>query len=348
MSTVHLIELEPIESRYTSIWKHTLPALIVSHGMRVNVIEGTAQGAGTATEGAFLNFTKTNEFKASQAIILARAFDDGTIADGDVLLFTDAWNPVVMMARYMIDLMGKRVRIASIWHAGSYDPQDFLGRKIKDKTWSYNAERAMFYASDVNFFATQFHVDMFCDTLKVDRNHESIHKMGFPFEYIAEIAQCATPADLVKEDIVCFPHRLSEEKNYNLFKQLEVMLPQYKFIACQESALTKDEYYNILARSKLLFSANKQETLGIGTYEGLALKAIPMVPDYLSYSEMYNVLFKYDPEMLDDLQAMADLIVHYMDNYDKLSRKLDVEFDRISATFFTSTAMMTTIKELTE
>lgn len=342
MGTVHLIELEPIESRYTSIWKHTLPELIKTHGMQVNVIRGEARGADTATQGAFLNFTKTNEFKASQAIVLARAFDDGTIVDGDVLLFTDAWNPVILMARYMIDLTDKQVSIASMWHAGSYDPQDFLGRKITDKAWSYNAERAMFYASDVNFFATQFHVDMFCDALKVDRQHWTIHKMGFPFEYISKMATFKA----IKEDIVCFPHRLSEEKNYNLFKQLESMLPQYKFIACQEHALTKPEYYNILARSKLLFSANKQETLGIGTFEGLAFHAIPMVPDYLSYSEMYNVLFKYDPGAMNDLQAMADLIVHYMDNYDKLSPKLDAEFDRISATFFSATSMMTTLKEL--
>lgn len=345
MSTVHIIELEPIESRYTSIWKYTLPALIVSHGMKANVIRGEARGSETATEGAFLNFTKTNEFKASQAIILARAFDDGTIADGDVLLFTDAWNPVVLMARYMIDLMGRRVRIASLWHAGSYDPQDFLGRKIGNKTWSYNAERAMFYAADVNFFATQFHVDLFCDTLKVDRQHESIHKMGFPFEYIAQLAQSGNNTS-VKEDIVCFPHRLSEEKNYKLFKQLESMLPQYKFIACQEHALTKAEYYNILSRSKLLFSANKQETLGIGTFEGLALGAIPMVPDYLSYSEMYTVRYKYDPECIDDPQALADAIVYYMDNYDSFAPKLGVEFERISATYFNSTAMMTTLKEL--
>jgi hypothetical protein len=71
-----------------------------------------------------------------------------------------------------------------------------------------------------------------------------------------------------------------------------------------------------------------------------------MVPDYLSYSEMYNVLFKYDPALMQDPQAMADLIVHYMDNYDKLAPRLDKEFERISATFFTSTSMMTTLKEL--
>lgn len=343
MSTVHLIELEPIESRYTSIWKHTLPALIETHGMKVNIIRGEARGSDTATEGAFLNFTKTNEFKASQAIILARAFDDGTVTDGDVLLFTDAWNPVILMARYMIDLTGKQVSIASMWHAGSYDPQDFLGRKITDKSWSYNAERAMFYAADVNFFATQFHVDMFCNALKVDRQHYSIHKAGFPFEYIGQLANAK---GLVKEDIVCFPHRLSEEKNYNLFKQLERMLPQYKFIACQEHALTKAEYYNILLRSKLLFSANKQETLGIGTYEGLALGAIPMVPDYLSYSEMYNVRYKYNPALMQDPEAMADLIVYFMENYDMMSHGLDAEFDRISATFFSATSMMTTLKEL--
>ena len=46
----------------------------------------------------------------------------------------------------------------------------------------------------------------------------------------------------------------------------------------------------------MVFSANLQETLGISCYEGALAGAIPMVPDRLSYSEMYADGFKYPSE----------------------------------------------------
>ena len=63
-------------------------------------------------------------------------------------------------------------------------------------------------------------------------------------------------------------------------------MPQYKFVFAQETQLTKDEYHELLAKSKLVFSANLQETLGISWYEGALVGTLPMVPDRLSYSEM--------------------------------------------------------------
>ena len=57
--------------------------------------------------------------------------------------------------------------------------------------------------------------------------------------------------------------------------------------------MTKDEYHNILGEAKIVFSANLQETLGISAYEGALVGAIPMVPDRLSYTEMYDDDFKY-------------------------------------------------------
>ena len=47
--------------------------------------------------------------------------------------------------------------IGGLWHAGSYDPHDFLGRLIGDKPWVRNAERSMFACYNDNFFATQFY-----------------------------------------------------------------------------------------------------------------------------------------------------------------------------------------------
>jgi hypothetical protein len=49
----------------------------------------------------------------------------------------------------------------------------------------------------------------------------------------------------------------------------------------------------LLSKAKIVFSANLQETLGISCYEGALAGALPLVPDRLSYSEMYTDAFMY-------------------------------------------------------
>jgi hypothetical protein len=48
-----------------------------------------------------------------------------------------------------------------------------------------------------------------------------------------------------------------------------------------------------LGQAKVIFSANLQETFGISGAEGILVDTIPMVPDRLSYSEIYLKEFKY-------------------------------------------------------
>ena len=83
-----------------------------------------------------------------------------------------------------------------------------------------------------------------------------------------------------------FPHRIAPEKQHDIFLDLADSFPDYKFITAHDKQLTKNEYHELLAKSKMVFSANLQETLGISWYEGASLGAVPFVPDRLSYSEM--------------------------------------------------------------
>lgn len=336
-----LVSLESVPSRYTYFWKTHLPKVLKENtGLEVVEIGGPTSSM-EATPGAFLNFSGTNAFKSHQAIEIADMFNRGEVGKGDVFLFTDAWNPVILMVRYMIDLLDVNAKIASIWHAGSYDPADFLGRKIDDKNWSYNAERSFFYASDLNFFATNFHIEMMTSTLGIPDDHPSIVRTGFPMEYIKDTCYSSE-----KEDIICFPHRLSVEKNYELFKEIEKRLPQYKFIACQESALSKKAYYNILSRSKILFSANTQETLGIGTFEGLASGAVPYVPDALSYKEMYSDEYRYSPEFLNSVEYHTGELVKIMESYDEIKGKLEEEAEKVYQSFFCGDIMYQELKRI--
>jgi len=132
-----------------------------------------------------------------------------------------------------------------------------------------------------------------------------------------------------KEDIILFPHRIAPEKQVDIFKDLEKELPEYKFIVCQEHNFSKAEYHSLLERSKIVFSANLQETLGISCYEGALAGAIPMVPDRLSYTEMYSDDFKYPSEWTESWESymknkdrLISTIIEYIEHHDHYKKQV--------------------------
>lgn len=299
--TVYVVDLESVETRYTAQWKKYLPEQMLTAGLDIKVISGGDVPQAT-TPGAFLNFAGTNSYKSQQLLQIAEMFANGTVKAGDYFLYTDAWNPTVIQVKYMSELLNIPVKLGGMWHAGSYDPQDFLGRLIGGAPWVRNAESSMFYCYDHNFFATKFHLDMFCRNLfdEDDSNEflewhsDRIHIIGWPMEYLKNIL--APYRHISKKDQIIFPHRIAPEKQLEIFKDLAAAMPEYKWIVAQENNLSKHEYHVQLAASKIVFSANLQETLGISVYEGALVGTYPMVPDRLSYTEMWNPWFKYPNE----------------------------------------------------
>jgi hypothetical protein len=328
--SIFIMALEPLDTRYTGQWYEGIPKAIKeqaqSIGLRVGPLApgeepgpdrievfniGGTQTSATVTEGAFLNFTATNIWKNSQINTLAQYFSNGTVKPGDKILFTDAWHSGILQVKYMSELTDIPVEIHSMWHAGSYDPQDFLGRKIKDKNWTYNAERSFFHASDFNYFATEFHRDLLLRVLfnvAEDEEHAdgsvTIYDPEFRSDLLAKCVISGQPHNalvealkpfkgLTKRNLVLFPHRVAPEKQPEIFRDLADHMPDVEFVVCQEQNLTKDEYHRMLGEAKVVFSANLQETLGISAMEGILVDTIPMLPDRLSYSEMYLDSYKY-------------------------------------------------------
>jgi len=310
---IYIVELEPVETRYTAQWKTWLPRQMKDSGLEVKVIQGPSDAPQDTTPGAFLNFSGTNYWKSEQLKTISQMFADGTVQDGDYFLYTDAWNPTVLQLKYMSELLGVKVKIGGMWHAGSYDPADFLGRLIGDAPWVRLAEESMFNVFDHNFFATDFHIDLFMQSFpNVDTN--KIHRVGWPMEYLEHLlAEYNIPTS--KNDIVLFPHRVAPEKQVEIFKDLGKAFEDVDFIVAQEQNLSKDEYHSLLMRSKIVFSANTQETLGISCFEGALVGATPLVPDRLSYTEMYDDKFKYPSEWTESWDS-------YLTHKDKLIDKI--------------------------
>ncbi len=338
--TIYIVDIEAVDTRYTKQWKEHLPnQLKKTTNSKVVTISGGETPQAT-TPGAFLNFGGTNIYKSKQLEQIGEMFCNGTVKDGDYFLYTDAWNPTVIQLKYMAELLGVKIKVGGLWHAGSYDPQDFLGRLIGNKPWVRNAERSMFDCYDHNFFATQFHIDLFLQTFKnkddpnLDNrqvNETKIEKVGWPMEYLE--GSLTSYKNMPKKDLILFPHRIAPEKQLDIFLDLKQSLPQYEFIVCQEKQLSKNEYHNLLGQAKMVFSANLQETLGISWYEGALVDTLPLVPDRLSYSEMAIHEFKY-PSIwtknfdtykkfkIELINKIADMMANYKDYRKPLEKQL--------------------------
>jgi hypothetical protein len=101
----------------------------------------------------------------------------------------------------------------------------------------------------------------------------------------------------------------------------------------------------------MIFSANLQETLGISCYEGALLGAIPLVPDRLSYSEMFAEVWKYPSSWtesfdsyLEHKQELIALIKNHIENYDNLIPKIQQQAESLHDGFFSATALLENIK----
>jgi len=357
--TIYVVDIEAVDTRYTKQWKEHLPSqLRHATNETVEVISGGDTPQAT-TPGAFLNFGGTNVYKSKQLEIIGEKFCHGEINNGDYFLYTDAWNPTVIQLKYMAALLNINIRIGGLWHAGSYDPQDFLGRLIGDAPWVRSAEHSMFSCYDDNFYATDFHVDMFAREIfdwnedewtdtPYDAN-DTIKRVGWPMEYLDK--SLTQYKGMEKRDLILFPHRVAPEKQVDIFRDLADQLPEYEFVVCQERELTKNEYHNLLGEAKLVFSANLQETLGISWYEGALVDAIPMVPDRLSYSEMALSEFKYPSHWTEDFASyrsnrkkVVEQVKEYIEQYDDFAVSLEKQRTKLNRDFFSGKALYEAIK----
>jgi len=350
--TIFIVDIEAVDTRYTKQWKEYLPKQLRRATNEDVVVISGGETPQATTPGAFLNFGGTNVYKSKQLETIGEMFCNGQVADGDYFLYTDAWNPTVIQLKYMAELLGVDISIGGLWHAGSYDPQDFLGRLIGDKPWVRHAEMSMYECYDDNFFASEFHIDLFTDTMmdNYDVDMDKAIKVGWPMEYLKD--SLTSYKGMEKRDLILFPHRVAPEKQVEIFKDLAQRLPQYEFVVCQEQELTKNEYHNLLGEAKMVFSANLQETLGISWYEGALVDAIPMVPDRLSYSEMALPEFKYPSEWTENYDAylhnrdkVVAQIVNYMENYNDLQVSLEKQRTKLNKEFFSGEALYESINQ---
>jgi len=176
-----------------------------------------------------------------------------------------------------------------------------------------------------------------------------IVRTGWPMEYMNDTL--LDYKNMPKRDLILFPHRIAPEKQVEIFRDLKEQLPQYEFVVCQDQQLTKNEYHNLLGEAKLVFSANLQETLGISCYEGAVVDAIPLVPDRLSYTEMYYEGFKYPSVWTESFESyqthrsnLCFAIMQHMDNYATRIPQIRKQAQDLTEHFFSAGELLKWVK----
>ncbi len=285
---IYIVPIEPLEERYSSQWRTWFSKFFESKDVDHEFIDGVPLTY-TIEQGAFLDVCGTNYYKASQLMQIAKLIHAGKVHNtGNVFLFMDLWFPGLEMLAYMRSALGLSFKITGMLHAGTYDPNDFL-TKHNMEIWGKPLEESWFTFVDDIFVATNYHKFL----LKKRRQcfPDKIHVTGFPIYPDFVDSKCE------KENIVVFPHRLDVEKRPDVFDRLEKRLkdihPDWKFMKSKETCTNKKEYYTLLNRSKIAVSCASQETWGIAMQEALFCGCIPIVPDYLSYPEMYPDSLRY-------------------------------------------------------
>lgn len=253
--------------------------------------------------GSFLDVAGTNYYKAAQISRISEMFFRDEIKDGDVFFFHDIWHPGLEALAYMRDGLGIDVKICGCIFAGSYDPYDFL-TKSGMSYWGKLLEESWFRIVDKLFCATEFHSKLIlkyrdCDPKKIIvTGHPIYSNIGL---------------SVPKENIVVFPHRLDSEKNPQMFdllkKEMQVLFPEWKFIKSKEITNTKQEYYDLLQKAKISVSFADQETFGFAMIESVFADCLPLVPNKLSYYELYDECFKYN-----SWKECIDILIDFINN----------------------------------
>lgn len=289
-----ILPIEPLEERYSADWlrwTQTWAKNVDSH--IIHPQEGLYK---EIKKGQFLDVAGTNIYKSEQLRWAAQMFDQGRVKDGDIFWVHDLWFPGIEMLAYMRDGLGLDVKIFGMLHAGCYDEWDFLSQRNMNY-WGQYFERVLLNIATGIFVATKFHKNLICKSHGLHLGYtfleNQIHVVGFPLIWHKDKAQVPNYG---RRKLIVFPHRIADEKGWTewlIFKKRVEPLG-YECIATKEVCKTKQEYYDLLKQAMFAISFAKQETWGIAMQESVLCGCIPIVPNALSYREMYPYMFRYE------------------------------------------------------
>lgn len=284
-----ILNIERIDKRMYSYSEDQLAHALDTKGIE-HVVIGS-QDEQSVERGQFLDVYKTGMYKFRQLSELLRYLAAEWSTEEVTVYLMDLWCPGLEMLAYVRDNARHRIRIKGRLHAGCYDSTDFVSQNGCG-VWGRSLERAWLQLTDEVFVSTHFHAD------KLRAAYGDVTRLTV-------IPEPVCPVDpLEKEDIVVFPHRWSADKQPEHFEHLrERSAAGAQWVATQRGQpMRKHEYYDLLGRAKVAFSAALHENYGVAMLEAASAGCAVVVPDRCSYRETFPHVRGY--RTLDEAHEM--------------------------------------------
>ena len=315
------IPIEPYDRRYTRDWISQFETEFKKANVPYLTILGN-QIEGGLRPDTVLDSCGTNYYKMTQLLQLFQMIQQGEIKDSDIIFFADLWFPGIESLFYIRANESLHFKITGVFHAGTWDKYDFTYRNGM-RNWGMFIEAGWFEDIDQIYVATHFHKNLIIEKCINPFNnlYNNIKVTGIPF-YANNLRE-KYPHDK-KENIVVFPHRIAPEKNPEMFDKLALRFPEYKFVKTIDVTKTSEEYFELLAKSKIMVSFAQQETFGYSTVEAMALGNLAIVPNMLSYRETVPPTNRYEWTNEDDiLRQVGEHIQRFIDNEHEIYYELE-------------------------
>ena len=346
---LHWFPLEELSERYTQDWARWFPQVFCDQGIRFATHDGDSLTE-IIESGEFLDIHSRPYFAMSQIMSYVewhRTHKDAS----DILLFADLWHHGIESIPYMKWLGKHNIETYGVFHAGSYDPNDFL-RLAGCDSWAWYFEQMIASFVDFMFVGTEWS-KILLEKVTPKLGYEKIKVTGLPVD-INRIKEFRLPE---KKPWIVFPHRLAPEKNpieaflianavlsndpeaefyvtsgkrpqhilsnvrdQTIVKELRELQTEYPGRVRIESFTNKDNYLSFLSKCSVMLSTSKQETFGYGTIESMAAGVTPVVPDRLSYPELLGEDHHY---IYDDSDQAYEMVMKYLHKPHDLSDKVE-------------------------
>lgn len=356
LNTLFYVPIEPLEERYTEQWYRWFPNWFKQQGINYLVIDGITL-TNKITHGAFLDTNSTFHYKATQLQAIAQLFFNKKVKDGDIFFVADIEFPGIESIKYLATLNGIDVKLYGFCHAASYTKEDFFQ---KTQEFAQYSEQTWFNVFDKVFVGSDYHKQQILKNRMIYRDDDNIIVTGNPYD-IKEVRHQHNIDHNQKENIVVCTNRPDYEKRPNLtldvFGELKRRYPSWRFIVTtgrdtwgkgwiREKALdmrnrgvieiheglSKSQYFDILAKSKIMTGNSIEENFGYCILEAIILGSIPVLPNNYSHPELCPKPGLLFDDLDDQIKIMSNLIEsintihtaysipllsHALNNYDK-------------------------------
>ena len=334
--------LEPYEGRYTLQLQDWTERVFKKRGIDYVIVPGTTIDDSKAISvGQVLDAHGRSYFGMSQMMNLVQMMRNGEVTKDDIVFFEDMFQPGMESLPYILNQVDKKHRPAIYLRclAQSIDPDDFVHVWGMSK-WMSKYEQMCNEIPNVTILATNEEMVAHMRIANWKAPIYNISGLSFGKEEVQSRVPNRKPF-LERSERVVFGARWDQEKQPQFFMDLLVEFkrkhPEVDFTICSggplrsnnsfyvdearhlekqglitiRENLEKNEYYKILADSRVLFNCALQDWVSNTVSEADALGTNVLYPAYRSFPETFanDHTRMYIPWSMEDATAKLETLL---------------------------------------